>query len=619
MAWQLLAAALPSVAQAAGQYINRPREEEFKPQTGYMKKYLSHLRGRQADRDVYHMAMRPALRAIGGQSRKMQRQIGYQTERAGVSGSGIEAQQRLTAGQMTMGAMQEASEKATAAQMVESRRLGDTAADVTAKIGAEEERASQAYKTAKSQWGRQMVSTGLQAAGALAGQGISQGIQNKESLAFGTEHLGAEKVKSMTAAGVSPDDIKQIAQEQYKAELYWTGKLGEGTLDQYLSQKYLDVEGAGDGADTDPSAGVTEDEPVVEPKVVTDNAAEGETRQSYQERLRKGHEEELAAAKAEEEQYVVDSETMVEKEDNKWYPGKKLLEHRKKRIEEGKWVAGELLTEAGRERASDRRQTEEARLSGFSSPEEQRLAEEYAFAEEQRLAEEERKAAEESLQLDESRRARISDPEYFLKEGKGLTKEKTLEVFRKSKGEAGKELREKEMLAKRKKEIYEKGTEEQKRAFSELEKKEIKTIKGVDYYVDEKGEPIASIVPLTAAEKFEKMTPFEKYVYRTEKSGGVQYFKTEEEWLAGKDKHRKLHGKPSEEAQVVPEVSDVPESAEQVIEYQTSTMTHEQKIEQNQELKKEMGSDYEKRKGETYAQWKERRKQYYINWKKRTK
>ena len=292
MAWQLLAAALPYAAQAAGQYINRPREEEFKPQTGYMKKYLSHLRGRQADRDVYHMAMRPALRAIGGQSRKMQRQIGYQTERAGVSGSGIEAQQRLTAGQMTMGAMQEASEKATAAQMVESRRLGDTAADVTAKIGAEEERASQAYKTAKSQWGRQMVSTGLQAAGALAGQGISQGIQNKESLAFGTEHLGAEKVKSMTAAGVSPDDIKQIAQEQYKAELYWTGKLGEGAVNEELELKY----GAGDGADTDPSASVTEDGSVVEPKVVTDNAAEGETRQSYQERLRKGHEEELAAA-----------------------------------------------------------------------------------------------------------------------------------------------------------------------------------------------------------------------------------------------------------------------------------------------------------------------------------
>ena len=268
MAWQLLAAALPYAAQAAGQYINRPREEEFKPQTGYMKKYLSHLRGRQADREVYHMAMRPALRAIGGQSRKMQRQIGYQTERAGVSGSGIEAQQRLTAGQMTMGAMQEASEKATAAQMVESRRLGDTAADVTARIGAEEERASQAYKTAKSQWGRQMVSTGLQAAGALAGQGISQGIQNKESLAYATEHLGAEKVKSMTAAGVSPDDIKQIAQDQYKAELHWTGKLGEGAIDDELKLKY----GAGDGADTDPSDGVPEEGSVVEQEVVTDNA-----------------------------------------------------------------------------------------------------------------------------------------------------------------------------------------------------------------------------------------------------------------------------------------------------------------------------------------------------------
>jgi hypothetical protein len=314
MAWQLLAAALPYAAQAAGQYINRPREEEFKPQTGYMKKYLSHLRGRQADREVYHMAMRPALRAIGGQSRKMQRQIGYQTERAGVSGSGIEAQQRLTAGQMTMGAMQEASEKATAAQMVESRRLGDTAADVTARIGAEEERASQAYKTAKSQWGRQMVSTGLQAAGALAGQGISQGIQNKESLAYATEHLGAEKVKSMTAAGVSPDDIKQIAQDQYKAELHWTGKLGEGAIDDELKLKY----GAGDGADTDPSDGVPEEGSVVEQEVVTDTEVSQEEYEEFlkglekeknaaeEEAARVKDEEELAAAKAAEDPGVQD-------------------------------------------------------------------------------------------------------------------------------------------------------------------------------------------------------------------------------------------------------------------------------------------------------------------------
>ena len=195
MAWQLLAAALPYAAQAAGQYLTRPRAEEFKPQTGYMKKYMSYLRGRQAGREVYHMAMQPALRAIGAQGRKMQREVGYQTAKAGVAGTGIEAQQRLSAGQMTLQAIQEAGEKATAAQMVESRRLGERAEDVTARIGAEEGRAQQAYQTAQSQWKRQMVATGVQAVGAIAGGAITQGISRKSNIAYAEEKLGVDVVQ----------------------------------------------------------------------------------------------------------------------------------------------------------------------------------------------------------------------------------------------------------------------------------------------------------------------------------------------------------------------------------------------------------------------------------------
>jgi len=194
-AWSLLASAIPYAAQAAGQYLTKPKAEEFKPQTGYMKKYMSYLRGRQAGREVYHMAMQPALRAIGAQGRRMQRDIGYQAARSGVAGSGIEAQQRLSAGQMTLQAIQESGEKATAAQMVESRRLGEKAADVTARIGAEEERAQQAFKTAKTQWQRQMISTGVQAVGAVAGAAITQAGQLKsaKSRALQSGMFGDEK------------------------------------------------------------------------------------------------------------------------------------------------------------------------------------------------------------------------------------------------------------------------------------------------------------------------------------------------------------------------------------------------------------------------------------------
>jgi len=95
---------------------------------------------------------------------------------------------------------------------------------------------------------------------------------------------------------------------------------------------------------------------------------------------------------------------------------------------------------------------------------------------------------------------------------------------------------------------------------------------------------------------------------------------TKEETLAilreqGSEEAKEAQGVTTE----VPEVSDVPESAEQVIEYQTDTMTNKQKIEQNEELKKEMGSEYDQKvdEGETYPQWFERRKEYYINWMKK--
>ena len=548
MAWQLLAAALPYAAQAAGQYINRPREEEFKPQTGYMKKYLSHLRGRQADREVYHMAMRPALRAIGGQSRKMQRQIGYQTERAGVSGSGIEAQQRLTAGQMTMGAMQEASEKATAAQMVESRRLGDTAADVTAKIGAEEERASQAYKTAKSQWGRQMVSTGLQAAGALAGQGISQGIQNKESLAFGTEHLGAEKVKSMTAAGVSPDDIKQIAQDQYKAELYWTGKLGEGTLDQYLSQKYLDVEGAGDGADTDPSAGVQE--------VVTDNAKAAEeaarvtAARARQEELLKGDEAELASLEEiGETTSGVDPRSLIGAEADK----------------EGSLAALQRFLPGGK---TGKRQMTGKEYDELIKSRQQVVLREEAIASIDNIS-----STGLTLSKRHLKKYLDSDDQHIKKAAEGKLKE----VLKYEK----KWNKKQEKIEKKRKEDLKEAMEGEGSLFKKAQEAGYKGTYW-DWLYEQKPEDVSDL----------DMQFYKK----------VNRYPLNRETAVTED---------VTEAVTEDVTEDVKESARG---YQTETMTNEEKIKQNEELKKVMGSDYEKRKGETYAQWFARRKQYFIDW-----
>ena len=176
VAWQLLAAAAPYAIKGVGQLlgVGKPAKEDYMPDTGYMDKYIANIRSRQSGKEVYHQAMQPALRTIGAQGRKMQRQIGYGVEKAGLTGSGIEAQQRLSAGKTTLGAMQEASEKATAAQMSESRRLGEKADAMTLQKEAAISQGEKAFDRAETAFSQEKKANLLGGIGAVAGAGIQQ-------------------------------------------------------------------------------------------------------------------------------------------------------------------------------------------------------------------------------------------------------------------------------------------------------------------------------------------------------------------------------------------------------------------------------------------------------------
>ena len=116
MAWQLLAAAAPYLVKGVGQAmgIGRPEKEDFMPDTSYMDKYIGNLKSRMQGSETQHMAMQPMLRTIGQQGRRQTRQIEQQAAKTGMTGSGIEAQQRLSSQQNVITGLQEAGEKATA-------------------------------------------------------------------------------------------------------------------------------------------------------------------------------------------------------------------------------------------------------------------------------------------------------------------------------------------------------------------------------------------------------------------------------------------------------------------------------------------------------------------------
>ena len=228
MAWQLLAAALPAAAKAAGTALSKPRQEDYKPQTDYMKKYLSYIRGRSSDREVMHQAMQPALRVAGKQGRQMQRQVGYDVAKSGLGGSGIEAQMRLSAGQQTQDALATATDKAVAAQTAETARIGEKAAGITAQIGAEEARAEQAYSSAESQWKRQLTSDVIGAGASLASAGITQAGQLNEAklMAERSGYFGSgEDVQKMIDQGWTP---QMLQQESRRVEKQVNTLLGSG-------------------------------------------------------------------------------------------------------------------------------------------------------------------------------------------------------------------------------------------------------------------------------------------------------------------------------------------------------------------------------------------------------
>ena len=129
MSAQLIGQMVGSGIGAYGSYksaeANKPflqRAFKRKAQTGYLRKYLSDLQGRSANRARTELAMRPALRAIGAQQRMGQRQLAYGSAQQGLEGSGIEAQKQLALQAGTTQAVGSLSEKVLMQQLTQARQ-----------------------------------------------------------------------------------------------------------------------------------------------------------------------------------------------------------------------------------------------------------------------------------------------------------------------------------------------------------------------------------------------------------------------------------------------------------------------------------------------------------------
>ena len=168
----LLAAALPGAINLGQSLLNKPKEEDFRPNTAGMERFRAYLRGRTASSEVAHQALQPQLSAIGQQTRQTERKIQSAVGRGDLSAS-EEAQLQISQGQVASEVAQEAGEAAFEAQRQENRRVGQQVAQIEANIAQHKEQAKIDYERATKQHRQQVTGAALQLGAGVASAGIS--------------------------------------------------------------------------------------------------------------------------------------------------------------------------------------------------------------------------------------------------------------------------------------------------------------------------------------------------------------------------------------------------------------------------------------------------------------
>ena len=241
---------IPAAVNLGTAIASRPKRKTYEINTDYIQRYINNLTGRRNDREVYNAAIQPALRNIGKQYGRFNRTISADMVRSGLSGSGIEAQTKLSAVSDQADKLMQASESASAQQLSENRRTSDMIDQAEMQKGAIKAQGRQAYRGAMDNW-----RTNLWGAGAgLATAGLStyfqkleetQKINQSKELAkklgesfTGTESTGYEDVvQGLENRTINPGDVSQIMSERQRNQ------------ERNLSETENNISGAGNVAE----------------------------------------------------------------------------------------------------------------------------------------------------------------------------------------------------------------------------------------------------------------------------------------------------------------------------------------------------------------------------------
>ena len=230
----VLIGAAASGLSAYGRYksaqANKPFEQKAIKQrafrqranTGYLKRYMADLRGRSASRARTELAMRPALRAIGAQQQKGQRQLSYQAAQQGLEGSGIEAQKQLALQQGTTQAVGGLGEKVLLQQLAQARQMQAQKEGQRMKLAGEIGRQESAVAEANRRSQFQTAESNRMAEERVQQANLAANQQYQQSVSAAKGNILTSAVGGALSAGMP------YAQNLYKAKLMAEG--GEGVI-----------------------------------------------------------------------------------------------------------------------------------------------------------------------------------------------------------------------------------------------------------------------------------------------------------------------------------------------------------------------------------------------------
>lgn len=223
---------IPAAANVASQALSKPDKEDYTPNLAYQNKYQQAIENRLGDNELYKSRMQPLQRQIGKQNKQKQTEIEQSAAQQGISGSGIEAQQKLSAHQAMLDSITQAHENAMRRQEWQDYQMRTTLDRLEAEKARKKRQAELNYKRDKNQWQKGMASSVLNLGGniaAKAGQDYSQK----------TRSYKRARDKGLIDAGTSRSEyIEKASESGYPEEL---GKYNYALEQQNISSLFQNM------------------------------------------------------------------------------------------------------------------------------------------------------------------------------------------------------------------------------------------------------------------------------------------------------------------------------------------------------------------------------------------